>query len=192
MDLDLRLATASDAAAIAEIYHPIVAATPISFEIEPPDEHEMQRRIQETLRAYPWLVCESGGRVAGYAYASRHRERAAYRWSVDASVYVHADFRRCGIGRRLYTSLFRILRAQGYFNVYAGIALPNPESVGLHESLGFQAIGVYRRAGYKLGAWHDAGWWQLALQPPIAIPQPPLSLSEVQGDSKWQQMLAAG
>jgi L-amino acid N-acyltransferase YncA len=188
----LRLATSDDAADIVAIYRPVVAFTPTSFEIEPPDAREIERRIQETLMAYPWLVCDWGGRVAGYAYATRHRTRAAYQWSVDASVYVHQDWRRCGIGRALYTSLFRVLAAQGYFNVYAGITLPNAESVGLHESVGFQSVGVYRKVGYKFGVWHDVGWWQLGLQPPVATPRPPLSLGEIQQDPAWPKMLQAG
>jgi L-amino acid N-acyltransferase YncA len=192
MASDIRLATINDASGIAEIYRPIVESTPISFETEPPDEHEIQRRVLETLPAHPWLVCEQEGRVAGYAYAIRHRARAAYQWSVDTSVYMHSDFRRRGIGRGLYVSLFRILAAQGYFNAYAGIALPNAGSVGLHESVGFKAIGVYRNVGYKLGAWHDVGWWQLALQPPVASPRPALSIAQIQDDPSWQGMLAAG
>jgi len=192
MALDLRLATTNDAAGIAEIYRPIVASTAISFEIEPPDEREIQRRIQETLPAYPCLVYEHGGVVAGYAYATKHRARAAYQWSVDTSVYVHSDFRRRGIGQGLYVSLIEILKAQGYFRAYAGIALPNPGSVGLHESVGFQAIGVYRSVGYKLGSWHDVGWWELALQRSVAAPRPPRGLAEAQSYPSWRDMLAAG
>jgi L-amino acid N-acyltransferase YncA len=192
MPSTIRLATKHDAAGIAEIYRPIVVSTPISFEIEPPDEVEIQHRIEGTLPDYPWLVCEHRGRVAGYAYASRHRVRAGYQWSVDTSVYVHPDFHRHGIGRGLYVSLFQILAAQGYVNAYAGITLPNPGSVGLHESAGFQAIGTYRKVGYKLGAWYDVGWWQLALQPLVATPQPLLRLGEIQSDPSWQRMMAAG
>jgi L-amino acid N-acyltransferase YncA len=189
---EIRLVTHKDAAGIAEIYGPFVESTPISFEIEPPDELEIQKRIEGILPAHPWLVCEQGGRVVGYAYASRHRARAAYDWSVDMSVYVHPDFQRRGIGRGLYVSLVRILRAQGFFNAYAGVTLPNPGSVGLHESIGFQAVGVYRNVGYKQGAWYDVGWWELALQPLVGSPRPPLSVSEVQKDSSWAGMLAAG
>ena len=192
MASEIRLAAEKDAAGIAEIYAPIVQSTAISFEVQPPDAPEIERRLEASRSAYPWLVVEQQGRVAGYAYASRHRARAAYQWSVDTSVYVHRDFRRCGIGRGLYVSLFRILAAQGYANAYAGIALPNPPSARLHEAAGFQPIGVYRSVGYKLGAWHDVGWWQLALQPSLAAPQPPLTLVEVQGAASWQPMLDAG
>src|SRR5688572_19253366 len=154
MGSSIRLAVAGDAAAVAAVYRPFVASTPISFEIEPPDEGEMRRRIQETLKAYPWLVSESDGVVVGYAYATTHRVRAAYRWSVDAAVYVDAAHHRRGIGRGLYASLFAILARQGFVNAYAGITLPNAASVGLHEAAGFEAVGIYRQVGYKLGAWH--------------------------------------
>jgi phosphinothricin acetyltransferase len=189
--MELRLATNADAAGIAEIYAPIVTSTPTSFEIDPPDETEITRRLHETMRIYPWLVCVEGGRVAGYAYGSRHRARAAYNWSVEVSAYVHPEFQRRGIGRGLYVSLFQILKAQGYCNAYAGITLPNAASVGLHEAAGFQPVGVYRNIGYKLGAWHDVGWWQLALQA-TREPNAPLSLEAVRNDSAWARILAAG
>ena len=152
----------------------------------------MERRIEDALSKYPWLVCEEQGRVVGYAYASRHRPRAAYQWSVETSVYLQAGVRRRGIGRGLYVSLFQILVAQGYFNAYAGIALPNPGSVGLHESVGFRPIGIYRNIGYKRGAWHDVGWWQRELQTPVATPRPPKNVDEVQADPSWREMVAAG
>jgi len=192
MATDIRLVTHKDAAAIAAIYRPFVESTAISFEIEPPDELEIKKRIDAILPAYPWLVCEQAGRVAGYAYASRHRARAAYQWAVDVSVYVHPDFQRRGIGRALYVSLLHILRAQGFYNAYAGVSLPNAGSVGLHESVGFQPIGVYRNVGYKQGAWHDVGWWELALQPLPQEPRPPLSVERIQRDPAWAGMLAAG
>lgn len=192
MSSTIRLAANPDADAIAAIYRPIVESTAISFEIDPPDADEMRRRIRETLAFYPWLVYEVRDEIAGYAYATRHRVRAAYQWSVDTSVYVHADFRRYGIGRGLYVSLFEILGAQGYFNAYAGIALPNPSSVALHESVGFEPCGVYRGVGYKLGAWHDVGWWQLAIKERQHLPQAPVDLRHVQGRPDWPALLARG
>ena len=186
------MATLDDAAGIAEIYEPIVRSTPISFEIEPPGEREIRSRIERTLTAYPWLVCEYSDRLAGYAYGSRHAERVAYQWSVDTSIYVHSDFRRRRVGQALYTSLFRILAAQGYYNAYAGITLPNPGSVGLHESVGFRPIGVYREVGYKMGAWHDVGYWELALQPKTPVPRSLLSLTEIRRDPSWHEMLGSG
>ena len=193
MSSRIRLATDSDAGAIADLYRPIVESTFISFETEPPDQEEMRRRIADTFPSYPWLVCDVSGKVAGYAYAASHRTRAAYRWSVDTSVCVHPDFRRAGVGRGLYLSLFEILAAQGFFNANAGIALPNPASVALHEAVGFQPIGVYRNIGYKLGAWHDVGWWQLALRPREILPQRPLDLRMmIQERGDWETLLERG
>ena len=188
----IRLAGERDAAAIAAIYGPYVASTVISFEIQPPAEDEMRRRIAQTLPSHPWLVYEQGGDVAGYAYASPHRARAAYGWSVDTAVYVAERYHRCGIGRGLYLSLFAILAAQGYVNAYAGITLPNPGSVGLHEHVGFRPIGVYRHVGFKLGTWHDVGWWRLALAPHPADPLPPRPLASVQAHDDWDTLLTRG
>lgn len=188
----IRLATEADAEGIRAIYAPIVAHTAISFETEPPSAAEMRARIARALRHRPWLVCERDGDILGYAYAGEHRERAAYRWCADVSVYVHERARRAGVGRALYSSLFRLLTLQGYHNAYAGITLPNPASVGLHESLGFRPVGVYRSVGYKLGAWHDVGWWQLALRERSADPPPPLDLRSLRDGREWEAALAAG
>jgi phosphinothricin acetyltransferase len=177
----IRLATEADAAQVQAIYAPYCASTPISFEAEPPSIEEMARRIRKTLERLPWLVCESGGEVLGYAYASPHRERAAYRWSVDVSVYVRAGRHRSGLGRALYAALLPMLAQLGYFNCYAGATLPNPASVGLHEAMGFRPIGVYRGVGYKQGAWHDVIWWHLPLQPLVSDPPEPRPLCEVLG-----------
>jgi phosphinothricin acetyltransferase len=188
----IRLASERDAAQIQAIYSPIVSQTVTSFEMEPPTVEEMRRRITDTLAHFPWLVCEHQAQILGYAYASKHRARAAYQWSVDVSVYVHANTRRTGIGRAMYASLFQILRLQGFYNAYAGVALPNPGSVGLHEAMGFKPIGVYSEVGYKFGAWHDVGWWHLALQPKAVSPQPPLDLPPVQHSDGWEKALAEG
>ncbi len=192
MGAAIRLATPHDAAAILAIYAPIVLHTAISFEMVPPALTDMQQRITDTLTTWPWLVCERAGEILGYAYASRHRARAAYQWSVDTSVYVHAGVHRAGVGRALYTSLVALLRLQHFFNAYAGITLPNPASAALHESVGFQALGVYHAVGYKLGAWHDVGWWQLALQPHTDSPQAPTALPIAQDTPAWPAALAQG
>jgi len=188
----IRLATEQDAGQIQAIYAPIVRQTAISFETESPTVEEVQRRVTDTLARLPWLVCEQQGKIFGYAYASPHRARAAYRWSVDVSVYVHAQARRQGIGHGLYKSLFKILTLQGFYNAYAGIALPNPGSVGLHEAFGFKPIGVYRGVGYKLGAWHDVGWWHLPLQPTKVPPEELISLQEVLESEEGKAALRAG
>jgi phosphinothricin acetyltransferase len=192
MTARIRLAQEADADAIAMIYAPIVDATVISFETVAPDRQEMAQRVSETLRLYPWLVCELGGRIAGYAYASRHHERSAYQWSVNASVYVDAGRRGLGVGRGLYLSLFAILVAQGYFSAYAGVTLPNPASVGLHEAMGFEKVGVYRNVGFKFGAWHDVGWWQLALREYENNPKQPIDLAAAVKLSGWNSLLSSG
>ena len=163
--MKIRTASLADAPAITEIYAPIVAHTTISFELEPPTVDEMGRRISSTLETLPWLVAvDDDDRVRGYAYAGRHRERPAYQWAVDVTAYVHKHARGQGVGRALYAELFAVLVDLGYCQAFAGIALPNAASVALHESVGFEAVGVYLRVGFKHGAWRDVGWWQKALQ----------------------------
>ena len=161
----------SDGAACAAIYAHYVRDGWATFEEIPPPAGEMEARIRRTLATHPWLVDERQGAVAGYAYASAHHPRAGYRWTVDVAVYVHPDRRGEGIGRTLYDDLLPRLRAQGFVMACAGIALPNPASVGLHEAVGFRPVGVYRDIGFKHGAWRDVGWWQLPLAPDA--PQPP-------------------
>ena len=174
----IRLARADDAVQVAAIYRPVVLDTIISFEVEPPSADEMRARIEKTLATFPWLVFERDGAVAGYAYASRHRERSAYQWSVDVSCYVSEDARGRGVGAALYRALLRILARQGFRMAFAGIALPNPASVRLHESVGFTPVGVYREAGYKFGAWHDTGWWQCRVGD-AAAPAAPTPLGQL-------------
>ncbi len=154
-----------DAEACAAIYAPSVEGSPTSFEERPPDADEISARIERISATHPWLVAEREGEILGYAYACEHRSRPAYRWSVEVSVYVSADHHGKGHGRRLYESLFDDLRERGFRMAYAGITLPNEASVALHEKLGFEPIGVYRRIGWKAGAWRDVGWWQLELSP---------------------------
>jgi L-amino acid N-acyltransferase YncA len=177
MTARLRLAAPADAAAIAAIYAPYCTDHINSFETEPPGAEEMAARIAKTLQQFCWLVLDTGSDVAGYAYASRHRERAAYRWSVDVAVYVNTKHQRKGVGRRLYEALLPVLAAQNYYRAYAGIALPNEASIGLHEAVGFEPTGIYHAVGYKLGAWRDTGWWERELQPLRNPPGEPRSLS---------------
>jgi phosphinothricin acetyltransferase len=178
-DFGYRLATVRDAADIAAIYAPYVRDTIVSFETEPPDAAEIATRVERIGRQYPWVVACSGGRVVGYAYACENRSRLAYRWSVDTAVYVDPSVQGRGVGRALYAELFKVLRAQGYVNAFAGIALPNAASVRLHEAMGFSLIGVYRNVGYKLGAWRDVGWWQLVLAEPPREPAEPIAIADL-------------
>jgi L-amino acid N-acyltransferase YncA len=169
----IRLATAEDAAEIAAIYRPFCEDNAVSFETEAPGPAEIASRIEKINRRYCWLVDEVEGVIAGYAYASAHRERAAYRWAVEVTVYIHERFRARGVGRALYGELFERLRALGLFKAYAGILAPNPASEAFHASQGFTLVGTYNKIGYKLGAWRDVSWWQLALQPEIDSPPEP-------------------
>jgi len=153
-----------DAAACAAIYAPQVEGSATSFEEDPPDAAEFAERIARTAATHPWLVAEWGEEVVGYAYACPHRARAAYRWAADVSVYVAPEQRGRGRGRALYAELLARLRRQRFQVACAGITLPNEASVALHERLGFVAVGVYRRIGWKAGAWRDVGWWQLELE----------------------------
>jgi phosphinothricin acetyltransferase len=173
--IEYRIATLADARAIADIYAPYVRHTAITFEIVAPDADEIGERIARIGAQYPWLAAWSGGELIGYAYACENRTRAAYRWSVDAAVYLHASAHRRGAGHGLYRRLFALLREQGYVNAFAGITLPNAASVGLHEAMGFTLIGVHRKVGYKLGGWQNVGWWQLALREPPDDPIEPIA-----------------
>jgi phosphinothricin acetyltransferase len=159
----VRDASENDAPACAAIYAPYVRETAISFESEPPTPAQMAERIAAATLTHAWIVQEDDGRVIGYAYGVPHKERAAYRFSCEVSVYVVQGRRRAGSGRALYEDLFKRLAARGYRMAVAGMTLPNEASAGLHRAMGFEPVGVYRRIGWKFGAWHDVAWVQRAL-----------------------------
>jgi len=192
MTVSIRFAVPDDAAAIRAIYAPYCEGSSISFEVQAPSVEQMAERIVRVSAQYPWLVCEMAGQLAGYVYACQHHERAAYGWSVDVAVYTSPAHRRCGVARGLYTSLFSLLRAQGYFKAYAGIALPNDESVRLHEAVGFTPVAVFRGVGYKLGQWRDVGWWQLDLQAETPDPPRPRSIRDLADAAAVRAALAEG
>ncbi len=156
----IRTVNKNDASEILKIYAPVIENSYTTFETKVPDILEMEKRIENISVKYPWLVGEYDGEFAGYAYASEHRTRSAYRWSVDVSVYISEDHRSCGFGKNLYIKLFKILKDLGYFNIYAGIALPNEGSIALHESFGFKKVAHYNRVGFKQNKWRDVGWWE--------------------------------
>ena len=159
--IELRLAKPADSGDILAIYAPYIEKTSFTFETDVPSPEAFAERISSYLESWPWLVCEVDGVIAGYAYAARYRERVAYQWSVESSVYIHDDHQRKGIARILYSALFKILKRQGFRNVYAVINLPNEKSVAFHESLGFSYFATYEQVGYKLGHWKNVGWWRL-------------------------------
>lgn len=192
MSWSVRLARAGDGAALADIYRPAVVESAISFELVPPDANDMAERVAHVTTRMPWLVCERGDVIVGYVYARPFRERAAYQWSCEVSAYVAGDARRRGIARALYTSLFAVLIMQGYRRAFAGITLPNAASVGLHLAVGFAPVGVYHAAGFKFGEWHDVGWFERALAPLDAAPEPPLPLFSCVETESFSSAIAAG
>ncbi|HRN50438.1 MAG TPA: N-acetyltransferase family protein [Anaerolineales bacterium] len=188
-NIKLRPAASGDAAAILEIYAPVVRETSASFEIEPPSITDMQSRMLTILADYPWLVAEADSRILGYAYASRHRPRPAYQWVVETSVYVHPQARHKGLATRMYKALLAILQLQGFYKAYAVITLPGLSSIGLHESLGFTHFAVYKAVGYKLNTWHDVGWWERVLRPAASEPQVPTPFSALVGSQQIADIL---
>lgn len=187
----IRLARPSDGPRLAAIYEPAVVGSTLSLEVTAPDGTEMSRRVEETTRRLPWLVAERDV-VLGYAYASRHRVRAAYDWSVEVTIYTAPEAHRRGVGRALYISLFAILRLQGFQNAYAVTTAPNSTSHAFHEALGFELVATYPRAGYKLGRWLDTRWYGLSLGEHPLDPPPPRALPVLLGTPAFEQALQAG
>jgi phosphinothricin acetyltransferase len=182
---ECRLARLSDAAQIQAIYAPVVRDTPISFEYEPPDVAEIERRMAKVLASKPWLVYDEAGVVLGYAYASTFRERQAYDWGAEVSIYVHAEAQQRGIGRDLYATLFDVLRALNYCQVIAGATVPNPSSERLHESMGFKLAAHFPAIGYKFGRWHDTKFWYLTLRERPQVAPAIMNINELTETAEW-------
>ena len=167
----IRIAHDDDASSVHAIYAPCVIHGVATFETELPGIDGMRQRIHSRLQHYPWLVWEEAGSVLAYAYAGRFRERAAYDWIAETSIYVDVDAQRRGIAQRLYAALLDVMRLQGIHQAVGVITLPGTTSVTFHERMGFAAAGVWKDAGWKLNRWWDVGVWQKALQPPASPPQ---------------------
>lgn len=177
----IRAATPADAGAIAAIYAPYVLSGTATFETDAPDARAMRTRMEKGAGYYPWLVATNGedaGGVLGYAYATAFRDRPAYRFVVETTIYVAGAVQGQGAGRLLYDALIDTLRAQGFTQAIAAIALPNEYSIRLHESVGFRRAGIYREVGYKLGRWIDVGYWQCELNESLVPPVEPRPFSE--------------
>ena len=157
---EIRIAKKDDAKPMLDIYSPFILNSGITQETEIPSFENFQERITTNLEERPWLVCLIDNETAGYAYSGKHRERKGYQWCTEPSVYVHKKFYRYGVANALYTALFDLLKLQGYVNAYAVITLPNDKSVAFHERFGFSYLTTFKNIGYKLGQWHDVGWWQ--------------------------------
>ena len=185
----IRIAHPDDATAIHAIYAPSVTYGVATFETTLPGVPAMCERIVARLTQYPWLVWESEGEVLAYAYASRFRERAAYDWIAETSIYVREDAQRRGIARRLYGALLEAMRLQGINQAVGVITLPGETSVRMHESMGFEPAGVWRQSGYKLGHWWDVGVWQKTLQPPPERPVPMTPFAVLRGSTELRHLL---
>ena len=185
----IRIATATDAAAFHAIYAPHVLDGVATFETVPPGVDAMRERVLARLPHYPWLVWEERGEVLAYAYASRFRERAAYDWIAETSIYVHPAAQRRGIARRLYGTLLDALRLQGIHQAVGVITLPGAVSVAAHEAMGFASAGVWRSAGFKLGRWWDVGVWQKTLSAPATPPLPVIAFAELRQLPAWDALL---
>ncbi|WP_447733557.1 N-acetyltransferase family protein [Rhodanobacter soli] len=187
----IRTARGEDAAAIHAIYAPSVSAGVATFETELPGVETMRERLRARLQHYPWLVWEDAGEVLAYAYAGRFRERAAYDWIAETSIYVHADAQRRGIARRLYGVLLDVMRLQGITQAVGVITLPGTASVAMHQAMGFTSAGVWRQCGYKLGQWWDVGVWQKELQVAASPPRAVTPFPDLAGAAALQRLLTA-
>lgn len=176
--MHIRFAAEEDAKALLAIYSQYID-TPVTFEYDLPTEEEFAARIRDTIREYPYLVWEDGEKIVGYAYAHRHRERAAYQWNAELSIYLDREYTARGAGKKLYGMLIDILRLQGIRTVYGNVTVPNEKSERLHLSMGFQPAGLWHDAGYKNGAWHDVAWFEKPIAPCGKDPAPFLPVREL-------------
>jgi len=158
--IQIRQATMEDAGSLLAIYKPIVENSAMSFELLAPTESEIASRIESSVEKFEWLVMECDDILCGFAYATAHRGRKAYRHSVETSIYIREGYQHRGYGKRLYNALFKSLGNLNFHSAYAGIALPNERSIALHKSVGFQFIGIFHEVGFKFNSWHDVSWWE--------------------------------
>jgi phosphinothricin acetyltransferase len=175
----IRFVNTADTEALLHIYRPFVVNSAASFETSAPSVDEFAARVTAYSQKCPWIVADAGGIIAGYAYANKHREREAYQWSVETSVYVHPAFYRQRVATLLYSTLFNLLKEQGFVNAHAGIVLPNAASINLHALFGFTEIGVYKNVGFKLGAWHDVMWMAKPINEITPNPPEPKNIESI-------------
>jgi phosphinothricin acetyltransferase len=185
----IRLITPDDAEAALNVYAPYVLHTSATFEYEIPAAEDFRKKIEKITAQYPWLACECDGEIAGYAYGSMHRDRTAYQWSPEATVYLNEKFHRKGIARVLYSALFEMLKMQGYYTAFAGVLSTNEKSVEFHRAMGFEDIGLFKNIGYKLGEWHTNLWMQYEIQKPILNPPVPKAIGEIIGTEEFEKII---
>lgn len=184
----IRFATLEDAEAILSIYAEYIVNTGVTFEIEVPTIEQFRERMRRITEQFPWLVCVIDGEIAGYAYGSKHGERAAYRWSADLSVYISEKYHRRGIASALYRAVMDLLRLQGYYTVYAGVSTPNEKSEAFHSAFGFRNLGEFKNVGYKLGMWRGVAWYELPLAEYVAEPVETTAIGEIRRTSQCEEL----
>ena len=178
-----RFVKKEDIPAILAIYTPYVQDTAITFECDPPSLAEFTQRVQNISAEYPYIVCETDGKVIGYGYAHRHMERAAYQWNAELSIYIDQNHLRGGIGKKMYQLLMDILVLQNVRNVYGCVTVPNAPSEKLHQHFGFSKVGTYHNSGYKCGKWHDVAWFEKTIGTYDLPPAPFKPIIEVDGEN---------
>jgi len=176
--MNLRFAAADDAPILREIYH-CYTGTFTTFEYELPSVEEFTHRITHTLEKFPYLVAEENGTILGYAYAHPERERLAYQWNAELSIYLRPEATGRRIGTALYEALLELLTLQGVRNAYAIVVAPNPASEGLHRSQGFRLLGIHRKTGYKNRVWHDTLWYEREVAPHNPEPAPLIPIGQI-------------
>ncbi|OYU96208.1 MAG: N-acetyltransferase [Bacteroidetes bacterium B1(2017)] len=188
--LEIKLITEPDIEEVLAIYTQYVLHTSITFEHTVPSFEEYAQRVNTNTQKYPWLIAKQGTNIVGFAYCSTHRYREAYQWSPESTIYMAPNFQGKGIGKLLYSTLFELLKMQGFVNVFAGVVIPNPKSIALHKSCGFEEIGIFKKIGYKQGTWHDTFWFQLALAEHTQNPIEPVSLNKIYQTEEFINILS--
>ena len=176
--MKLRFVTVKDCQSLLKIYSQYID-TPITFETTLPNEIEFASRIKNITSFYPYIVCEDKGKIIGYAYAHRYKERDAYQWNAELSIYIDKEFTMSGLGKKMYGVLLEMLKLQGIKTFYGCVTLPNIKSENLHKSLGFNEVGIYKNTGYKCGKWHDVAWFEKAIASYDIEPKPIISINEI-------------
>lgn len=190
MNPEIRFITLSDAQQALDVYAHYVKNTAITFEYSVPTLQDFTDRIITNTIDYPWLVCIYNNKVVGYAYGSRHRYKTAYQWSVESTIYLAPEIQNKGIGKIMYNALFSILKLQGYYSVFAGVALPNEGSEKLHITMGFEEIGVFKKIGFKLNQWHDVKWFQLDLKQNSSPENDPFTMADIRLIPQFKEILS--
>ncbi len=190
-DIKIRLATESDCRDMLDIYAPFVENTAVSFEYKVPSIDEFRKRVQEVQKRYPWVVCEIDNKIVGYAYASPFNKREAYDWSADYSIYVNPDYHGRKIGTALYTCLTELLKLQGFFNSFAGIASSNTKSENFHKAFGFIPVGIYHNVGYKFDNWYNVQWFEYKIAEIKSPPDIIRTINEIKFTHQAKDILKA-